>query len=59
MSDAKQIIREVQSEFDYTKKVSQDYANQTAKFDRELSSKIKKVQESSEEVIKHIEKRSQ
>jgi histidinol dehydrogenase len=57
--------KETKKDIEFVKKLHETVKEGTAplierteKFDKELSTKIRKVQESSEEVIKHIEKKT-
>lgn len=50
-------VREIKTYFHYTGKDAEHLAEKAKPLDRELSQKIHKVQQASEEVVKHITER--
>jgi hypothetical protein len=50
-------VQEVKRTFQYIKEDSQQLVKETESLDRELSQKIREVERTSEEVVKHIQKR--
>lgn len=56
--ESKELVQKVKTSFNAVKEGSNKLAEQTAKFDKQLSEKIRRVEETSKEVVKHIEERS-
>lgn len=56
--ESKKQIQTVKKYFETIKTGSDLESGKSASFDKELSTKIKKVSESAAEVVKHIEKKS-
>lgn len=56
--DTKETVKEIKTAFEKIHKSTERLVKESSGFDKGLSEKIKRVQESSQEVVKHIEKRS-
>ncbi len=56
--ESKEVIEKVRKAFEVVKEGTSKLAEETVKFDRDLSEKIRRVEETSKEVVKHIEERS-
>jgi methyl-accepting chemotaxis protein len=56
--ESKEVIEKVRRTFEVVKQGTDRLAEETVKIDKELSQKIQRVKETSEEVVKHIEERS-
>jgi len=56
--ESKQVIEKVRKTFELVKEGTNKLAEETVKFDKDLSEKIRRVEETSKEVVKHIEERS-
>lgn len=56
--ESKEVIEKVRKSFEVVQKGAERLAEETLKIDKDLSQKIQRVKESSEEVVKHITERS-
>lgn len=56
--ESKEVIEKVRRTFEVVKQGTDRLAEETVKIDKELSQKIRRVEETSKEVVKHIEERS-
>lgn len=56
--ESKEVIEKVRRTFEVVKQGADRLAEETVKIDKELSQKIRRVEETSKEVVKHIEERS-
>lgn len=56
--ESKETVEKVKKSFEVVKEGANRLAEETAKFDRGLSEKIRRVEETSKEVVRHIEERS-
>lgn len=56
--ESKETVEKVKRSFEVVREGASKLAEDTAKFDRGLSEKIRRVEETSKEVVKHIEERS-
>lgn len=57
-NESKEVIQKVKKSFEIVKEGAGKLAEETVKLDKELSEKIRRVEETSKEVVKHIEERS-
>lgn len=55
--ESKKTVEQVKKLFETVKEAGGELQKQTEKFDKDLSTKIQKVQEGANEIVKHIEKK--
>lgn len=56
--ESKEVIEKVRQSFEVVKRGANRLAEETSNIDKELSQKIRRVEETSKEVVKYIEERS-
>jgi uncharacterized protein Yka (UPF0111/DUF47 family) len=57
-AETKKTVEQVKKLFEQVKEAGGELRKSTEKFDKELSTKIQKVQEGASEVVKHIEQKT-